>query len=73
MAKSKFKSRDGFLLKLTFYIIVGIFALICLFPFVLMIISSFMEEKEILAEGFKLFPKTFTTSAYTFLLKTPRN
>lgn len=54
------------------YLLVGIFALICLFPFVLMITSSFMNEREILTEGFKLIPSEFDTSAYEFLFKHPQ-
>ena len=59
------------LLQALCYILVGIFALLCLFPFVLMITSSFMEEQEILTEGFKLIPSQFTVSAYEFLFRHP--
>lgn len=50
------------------YLCVAVFAIICLFPFALMITSSFMTEKEIVAEGYKLFPKEWSTSAYSYLL-----
>ena len=63
---------DNAALKMACYIIITVFALLCLFPFALMITSSFMEEKEIISEGFKLFPKKFTTSAYEFLLSNPK-
>lgn len=53
------------------YLAVGCFALVCLFPFALMITSSFMTEKEIIAEGYKLFPKEWTSAAYIYLLKNP--
>ncbi|MFV0343100.1 MAG: carbohydrate ABC transporter permease [Anaerocolumna sp.] len=53
------------------YTVVGIFAIICLFPFALMISSSFMTEKEIVTEGYKLFPKELTISAYKYLLDNP--
>lgn len=53
------------------YIVVAIFAIICLFPFALMITSSFMTEKEIVAEGYKLFPKEWSISAYRYLLDNP--
>ncbi len=59
-------------LKLVSYIIVGAFALLCLFPFALMVTSSFMVEKEIVTEGYKLFPKAFTTNAYEFLFQNPQ-
>jgi len=66
------KSYDNIALIVIFYVCVGLFALLCLFPFVLMIVSSFMSEKEIILEGYKLFPKTLTTSAYQFLLHNPK-
>ncbi len=66
------KSLDNTILKIVCYILVGAFALICLFPFALMISSSFMNEKEIVTEGYKLFPKKYTASAYRFLLGNPR-
>lgn len=68
---NRFK-KDGFYLKMFFYIIITIFALLCLFPLILMIVSSFMNEKEIMAEGYKLFPKELTTSAYDFLFRNPK-
>lgn len=58
-------------LKVICYIFVGSFAIICLFPFLLMISSSFMNEHEILTEGYKLFPSQWTLSAYKFLLNNP--
>lgn len=54
-------------MQICFYILITIFALACLFPFLLMITSSFMSEKEIVTEGYKLIPKTISFSAYTFL------
>jgi putative aldouronate transport system permease protein len=51
---------------------VGLFALPCLFPFIVMITSSFMSEREIVTEGYKLFPKELTLSAYSFLLSNPK-
>lgn len=53
------------------YAVIGIFAIVCLFPFALMITSSFMTEKEIVAEGYKLFPKELSISAYKYLLDNP--
>lgn len=59
---------DEKIMKAICYVVVGIFALICLFPFLLMITSSFMSEREIVAEGYKLFPDEISFSAYGFLL-----
>lgn len=63
---------DEVLLQVICYISIALFALACLFPFALMISSSFMYEKEIVTEGYKLFPDRLTTSAYRFLLSNPK-
>ncbi len=70
MTTSKIK-KDGLVFKAIAYITTGIFALLCLFPFVLLIISSFMDEQEIITEGFKLIPKHVSLSAYQFLFQNP--
>jgi putative aldouronate transport system permease protein len=62
---------DG-VLKIICYILVGLFTLPCLFPFLVMISSSFMSEREIIVEGYKLFPTTITPSAYQYLLGSPK-
>lgn len=67
MEKKKVMGRQERTMQICFYILITIFALACLFPFLLMITSSFMSEKEIVTEGYKLIPKTISFSAYTFL------
>lgn len=37
-------------------------------PFILLIMSSFTEEKSLLANGYSFFPKKFSTYAYEYLL-----
>jgi putative aldouronate transport system permease protein len=63
---------DDRILKFFCYAAVGLFALPCLFPFLVMISSSFMSEREIIVEGYKLFPGDLTTSAYQYLLSNPK-
>ncbi len=69
----KIMGREEKVMKVFFYSILTVFALICLFPFLLMITSSFMNEKEIIAEGYKLFPKEVSFSAYRFLFHNSKN
>ncbi|REE70572.1 putative aldouronate transport system permease protein [Paenibacillus taihuensis] len=59
---------SGLLIKAISYICITCFALACLFPFVLMISSSFMNEQEIVREGYKLIPHQFSIKAYELLL-----
>lgn len=72
-AATKRAGMDSASLQAVCYILVGIFALLCLFPFILMITSSFTSEKEIINEGYKLVPKHFSLEAYKFLLDNPTN
>ena len=49
---SKIKmGKSNRMLSVVCYVVVGLFAVVCLFPFALMITSSFMTEKEIVSEG----------------------
>lgn len=67
MKKKKQMGKQEKIMKTVFYILITLFSLACLFPFLLMITSSFMSEKEIVTEGYKLIPKTISFSAYQFL------
>ncbi|HLT60917.1 MAG TPA: carbohydrate ABC transporter permease [Microlunatus sp.] len=51
---------------------VGLFALICLLPFVLIVSASFSEESLILERGFSLLPQGFSTAAYELIFSAPR-
>ena len=46
------------------YILVSLFALFCLYPFLLVISSSFTEEVSLVKYGYRLIPKAFTLEAY---------
>ncbi|GMK39132.1 sugar ABC transporter permease [Paenibacillus sp. CCS19] len=45
-----------------------LFAVICLIPFVLLIMASLTDQNSITANGYSFFPKVFSTAAYDFLL-----
>ena len=51
-----------------FYICSGLFAIACLFPFLLVIISSFTEEATLVREGYKLIPTKWSMDAYMAVL-----
>ena len=53
------------------YTIITIIALLCLIPFFLVVMGSITEEKEIIANGFSLFPQQFSLEAYRVALKDP--
>lgn len=59
------------LLRFISYLIVTLWSLICIFPFVLVISASFSTESIISREGFGLLPKGFTFSAYEWVFRYP--
>ena len=46
---------------------VGVFALICLYPFLMVINGSFTSRTAAVMGGFRLIPREFTTDSYTIL------
>ncbi|WP_238653460.1 carbohydrate ABC transporter permease [Paenibacillus piscarius] len=45
-----------------------IYSAICIIPFVLVLVVSFTDEKTVLLNGYSLFPRKLSLSAYNFLL-----
>lgn len=65
------KSKDMKAFNIISYTVITIVALICLIPFLMVLIGSFTSEKEIIANGFSFFPKQFSIEAYKTALKEP--
>lgn len=53
-------------------VVISLFALLSLIPFVMMISASFSTETIISVEGISLWPRGFTTAAYDIMFKSPR-
>ncbi len=51
------------------YVVITVYALACIFPFLIIVGSSFTSEMVIRAEGVKLIPKEFTLQAYDMVCK----
>lgn len=51
------------------YILITFYALACIFPFLIIIGTSFTNESVIRAEGVKLIPKEFTTKSYEMVMR----
>ena len=60
------------LLQVISYVVVTLFTLFCLLPFVLMVSASFSSEAAIRQSGFGLLPKDFSLSAYSWIFNAPR-
>ncbi|PZT56493.1 carbohydrate ABC transporter permease [Paenibacillus silvae] len=48
-------------------IIAGLFALICVFPFIFVVIISFTDEKVLARDGYRLIPAEWSLAAYQFV------
>lgn len=53
------------------YPLLCLFALICIIPFFLIIASSFTSESYIIKNGYVLWPKEFSMTAYELIFKNP--
>ncbi|ADL33678.1 sugar ABC transporter permease protein [Butyrivibrio proteoclasticus B316] len=51
------------------YVLITFYALACIFPFLIIIGTSFTNETVIRAEGVKLIPKDFTLKAYEMVVR----
>lgn len=53
------------------YILVGLFALLCLFPFYLIVIASFTPNADLIKNGYPLFLEHVSLEAYNLCIKNP--
>lgn len=53
------------------YLSVGLMALVCLLPFIILVSGSFSSEQAIRFQGFGILPREFTLEAYNVIFKTP--
>ena len=54
------------------YTVVGLMALICLIPFIVIVSGSFTSEHWITFHGFSIIPREFSLAAYDLVFKTPQ-
>ncbi len=59
------EKKNGF--QICINIVMIILMICCVAPFILLIMSSFTEEKSLLANGYSFFPKEFSAYAYEYL------
>lgn len=65
------KSKDIKVFNILSYTLIALVAIICLIPFLMVVVGSFTAEKEIIANGFSFFPKELLLEAYKTALKEP--
>lgn len=63
--------KDVLSLNIIGYIVIIAFTIICLYPFLLLVVGSFTAEGEVYRNGYSIFPKEYSLNAYRALLKNP--
>ena len=54
-------------------ILIGLFALVCLLPFLLLLIGSFTDNNLLILEGYSFFPKKWSLDGYRFIFQYPES
>ena len=63
-------TKDQLAVNVLGYILVGLFALLCVIPFYLIIVASFTDESSLIRNGYPLIPTDFSVQSYLCLLYT---
>ena len=64
-------TKDQMIVNIVGYILIGIFALVCVIPFYLIIVASFTDESELIRNGYPIIPTVFSVQSYLLCLKNP--
>ena len=65
------RGKDDMAIRAVGYILIGLFALMCVIPFYLIIVASFNDEASLIRNGYPLFPTDFSIESYRLSLKNP--
>ncbi|MCR5033051.1 MAG: carbohydrate ABC transporter permease [Lachnospiraceae bacterium] len=66
--QTKKKGKEDFVFDLVIYLLAAAFCIFCLYPFAIILGSSFETETNFALHGFPVIPKDFTTKAYKMVL-----
>ncbi|HJD32126.1 MAG TPA: carbohydrate ABC transporter permease [Candidatus Eisenbergiella stercorigallinarum] len=66
--KKKIYNSD-FILLAVFYVLLGVIAILCIFPILFAVIGSFTPESEVAVSGFQLFPKELSLETYQYVFQ----
>lgn len=58
------QNKSDVALNIVFYVLMGVFALMCVYPFYQVLVSSFADENTLISEGYRLIPSKFSLDAY---------
>ena len=65
------RGKDDIAIRAVGYILIGVFALISVIPFYLIIVASFTDEASLIRNGYPLIPTDFSIESYRLSLKNP--
>lgn len=75
MRKEKAKkikpSKSDMIFNVLAFLLVGIAAIVCVLPFILVVSGSLTDNYVIMTEGYSLWPKLFSTDAYKTIFQNP--
>ncbi|MDR1532247.1 MAG: carbohydrate ABC transporter permease [Clostridiales bacterium] len=63
--------KDRIIFNAVAYLVLGVFALLCVIPFYLVIVASLTSEEAIMREGFSLLVRDFSLEGYEIILNNP--
>lgn len=65
-------SVEKYVFQIIGYFFISLFAVMCLIPFLMIVIGSFTEESQIIRNGYSLIPNKLSFDAYAFIFKNPK-
>lgn len=65
------KSKEEKVFSILGYILTAIVAVVCVFPFVMVVSGSLTQESAIFESGYRIIPKVFSVEAYKLIFKAP--
>ncbi|GGA02310.1 sugar ABC transporter permease [Paenibacillus marchantiophytorum] len=66
------QSVEKYVFQVIGYVFISLLAMMCLIPFLMIVIGSVTEESSIIRNGYSLIPSVFSLDAYAFILKNPK-
>lgn len=69
--RKNIRTPDMVLFNIIAYIVVGLFAIVAVVPFFIVLVNSFASEHSIIYNGYSLFPKEFSLEAYKMVFQNP--
>lgn len=66
------QSVEKYVFQIIGYVFISLFAIMCLIPFLMIVIGSVTEESHIIKNGYSLIPSVLSLDAYEFIFKNPK-